>query len=61
VRWKFVPVEQGSTQRLIKSIVSSICRNKKGSKAKSKEIIGKQIKQITRGKLKREPRPGANN
>jgi len=29
VRWKFVPVEQGSTQRLIKSIVSSICRNKK--------------------------------
>jgi len=28
--------------------------NEKGSKAKSKEIIGKQIKQITRGKLKRE-------
>jgi len=26
--------------------------NEKGSKAKSKEIIGKQIKQITRGKLK---------
>jgi len=35
--------------------------NEKGSKAKSKEIIGKQIKQITQGKLKREPRPGANN
>jgi len=31
VRWKFVPVEQGSTQRLIKSITCSIGQKKKVS------------------------------